>query len=257
MLLKRIYTTLVILSAVLNAGCNTLADARAAKGAGMSRIYEAPFDTVWKVIPQAVKESGLDLVSDNRQEGYVLAQRGISLFSYGENVAIFVEDVVRAAKTKVEVVSKKAMETNIFAPSWEKDILDRIGEKVGKVGNPIVKNHVTMGQPDMANRSGVDSLLNKELRQAHPPTGFAEVSNVEAVPRISERCRDIYRAWIARVAPKGFAVGTGACGSSSGVRPPKPDLPIDPAERALAICESFGKGACKLYAIDDAVVWKP
>lgn len=108
--------------------------------------------------------------------------------------------------------------------------------------------------------SGADAgeLLNTPLRAEHPSTGFAELGNVEAVPGLSAGCRDIYRKWITWTSPKGFAVGpAGNCGYSSGVRPPKPDLPIDPAERALTVCDRFGKGACKLYAIDDAVVWKP
>ena len=58
----------------------------------------------------------------------------------------------------------------------------------------------------------------------------------------------------ATVLPSGAA---GHCGYASGVKTPNPDLPTDPAQRALVACERAGNGACNLYAVDDAVVWKP
>lgn len=114
--------------------CSTMADARAAKGSGMTRTYDVSADAVWKAMPQVLKELGLDLAGDNRSEGYILAQRGISAFSYGENVAIFVETVNGVTKTRVEVVSKKALSTNVFAPSWEKEVLDTLDKKLKSQG---------------------------------------------------------------------------------------------------------------------------
>jgi len=128
---KKIFATVFTVAVLLSAsGCATLADARAAKGAGVSRTYSASQETVWKAIPPILAELGLQFVSDNKQEGYILAQRGITAFSYGENVAIFVESVGGVTKTRVEVISKKTMSTNIFAPSWENDILNKLDEKL-------------------------------------------------------------------------------------------------------------------------------
>mgnify|MGYP003526411240 CR=1 FL=1 len=130
-MLKR---TLFVLAAaatmVLMSGCTTLADARAAKGSGPSREYAASMDKVWNTIPVVLKELELPLVSQNRAEGTILAQRGVTAFSYGENVAIFVEPAGGATRTRVEIVSKKAMETNIFAPDWSEEILDKLGQKL-------------------------------------------------------------------------------------------------------------------------------
>jgi uncharacterized lipoprotein len=123
---------MLLLALVLSTGCSTLADARAGKGSGPSRVYSAPFDKVWAVIPTALKEVGIDYVGENKQEGYILAQRGVSFASYGENVAIFVEQDGDIAKTRVEVVSKKSMSTNIFAPNWAEPILNKIDEKLRK-----------------------------------------------------------------------------------------------------------------------------
>jgi hypothetical protein len=129
---KKIITAFFAIATLISAtGCSTLADARAAKGSGVSRVYEAPAAAVWKAMPAVLSEVGLQLVGDNKNEGYILAQRGVTAFSYGENVAIFIESVGGVTKTRVEAVSKKAMATNIFAPSWEKEILDKLGEKLG------------------------------------------------------------------------------------------------------------------------------
>lgn len=89
---KKIIAALFAIAVLVTAsGCATLADARAAKGSGVSRTYAAPHEVVWKTIPSVLTELGLPLVGENKQEGYILAQRGITAFSYGENVAIFVE----------------------------------------------------------------------------------------------------------------------------------------------------------------------
>lgn len=111
-------------------GCSTLADTRAAKGSGMSRTYAASQEAVWKAIPSVLADLGLQLVSENKQEGYILAQRGITGLSYGENVAIFVESAGGVAKTRVEVVSKKVSSMVLYAPNWESDILNTLDEKL-------------------------------------------------------------------------------------------------------------------------------
>lgn len=130
---KRIIAVFVAMTAIaFMSGCSTLADARSAKGSGLSREYSASMDQVWKAIPAVLAELSLPMVGDNRQEGYILAQRGVTALSYGENVAIFVESVNGVTRTRVEVVSKKTMATNVFAPDWSKEILDKLGEKLGQ-----------------------------------------------------------------------------------------------------------------------------
>jgi urocanate hydratase len=58
----------------------------------------------------------------------ILAQRGITAFSYGENVAIFIEDY-NGDQCRVEVVSKRAMETNVFAPDWSRSLFTYLDSK--------------------------------------------------------------------------------------------------------------------------------
>ena len=124
-LMKSIKIITLFLFAVIATGCTTLADSISAKGTGVSKTYNVSKDEIWPLAVNAVKSSKLDLVSDSKESGIILAQRGVSAFSYGENVAVFVDSP--SEKTcKVEVVSKRAMETNIFAPDWSVTILNNI-----------------------------------------------------------------------------------------------------------------------------------
>ena len=104
-------------------GCTTLADARKAQGEGVVKVYKADVDKTWQKTLQVLSKLKLEIATENKSEGYILAQRGMGVFqlSYGENVAIFLKSKA-AGETEVEVVSKKVMTTNIFAPDWAIDI---------------------------------------------------------------------------------------------------------------------------------------
>jgi len=224
MFLRSLCAALIAAVAIFNSGCATLADARAARETGEARIYDVPADAVWTALPGVLKEAGLDFVGDNRQEGYALAQRGISLLSYGEHVAIFVQEMRPGPKTRVEVVSKKAMATNVLAPNWEGEILDKLGQKLARPGAaPVV--------------AGID--------------------DVDAVP-LNERGKQGYRDWLTKKMPRAFVIGEGGAWNSSwGTTPANLGEPNDPVQRAMQNCQKRGVKNCKLYAVDDRVVWVP
>ncbi len=108
-------------------GCATLSDAVSAKGTGLAHTYAEPQKVVWKALPPIITGLGLSLVDENPEKGFILAQRGITAFSYGEDVAIFIEPL-NVNETRVEVVSKRALATNVFAPNWEVDILKKLDQ---------------------------------------------------------------------------------------------------------------------------------
>ncbi len=120
---------LILLCAFTIAGCTTLHDATSARGTGVSRTFERPFDSVWDAALLAVSESKLDLVASQRDRGEILAQRGMSAFSYGENVAIFVTEIATDSTT-VEVVSKRALATNVIAKNWTSELLNTIEQSL-------------------------------------------------------------------------------------------------------------------------------
>lgn len=108
-------------------GCATLSSVKASKGSGAWRVYVAPANIVWGKVLEAIAGSGLGVAESNPVEGYLLAETGISAFSWGEKIVVFV-DKIDDAHTRVEVVSKKVVTTNIFAYNWEQRILSKLDD---------------------------------------------------------------------------------------------------------------------------------
>jgi len=131
MLKKCIFGVLLAIVGLLQVGCATLADAKAAKGSGESRVYDKPLDIVWDATVEVIKASDLDLVSEDKKSGTILAQRSMTAFSWGENVAVFVQEADGKTSTRVEVVSKRTLATNITAANWGRIILGKLDDKIG------------------------------------------------------------------------------------------------------------------------------
>ena len=79
---------------------------------------------------ETVRSSGLAVATDNKERGMILAQGGVSAFSWGENVAIYVEDVGGKVRTRVEVINKRALATNITAADWESRIFEALDKRL-------------------------------------------------------------------------------------------------------------------------------
>ena len=98
--------------------------------------------------------------------------------------------------------------------------------------------------------------------QASPPpasfgSGYAALTDIDAVPYLDDRGREDYRAYIAHPTPKAFAIApTGQWGNAWTLRPANPAHPSDPTERALVLCSARAGVACKLYAVNGTVVWR-
>jgi hypothetical protein len=71
---------------------------------------------------------------------------------------------------------------------------------------------------------------------------------VEAIPYLKDKGRAAYRAFLEQPIPRAFAV------SSSGDWSWAEDGE-DPAAQVLASCKKNSAQPCKLYAIDNDVVW--
>jgi hypothetical protein len=89
----------------------------------------------------------------------------------------------------------------------------------------------------------------------YPSTNFAAVNDIAAVPYIQGRCREMYEDFTKRKQPKAFAIAPdGGCAISAGTSPPVQGDPFEPANRALVVC-ARKHSDCKLYSVDDNVVW--
>jgi uncharacterized protein YbjQ (UPF0145 family) len=87
-------------------------------------------------------------------------------------------------------------------------------------------------------------------------SGYANINDVDAVPYLSDKGREDYRAYLARPTPKAFALSpSGHWLSASTLVPGDASLPSDPTERAVAGCNRTSPTPCKLYAVNGSVVW--
>ncbi|OOG43930.1 PDZ domain-containing protein [Polaromonas sp. A23] len=79
-------------------------------------------------------------------------------------------------------------------------------------------------------------------------TGFAALDDIEAVPRLSAKGRELYREWLDKPFPRAVAISEkGAIARGYG------DVGV---AKALENCERF-KSPCRLYAVNDKVVFVP
>jgi dienelactone hydrolase len=86
---------------------------------------------------------------------------------------------------------------------------------------------------------------------APPSTGFARLDEASRIPYVKEEVKtDGYKKFLDSDIPRAFAISpSGAWGWRNG----NPDAP----QQAIENCQKFSKAPCRLYAVDDAVVWKP
>ncbi len=127
---KILFLAAALMSAMLVTGCADLADAKAARGQGVVHVYDQPFDTVWDALNASVNETELKIVSADKASGTLLAERAMTAFSWGEKVAIFVDRVTGKVSTRVEIVSKRALATNVTAPDWDKTLFKALDARL-------------------------------------------------------------------------------------------------------------------------------
>ena len=179
--------------------------------------------------------------------GYGQSSRLPSLWFYGDNDSYFSPFVFRgahagfvAAGGQAELVAYGLFGSDAHAmfgsraglPLW----LPRVLAAMAAVDLPVAVLHT------------LDELADLPVP---PASGFARVDELDRVPVRTDRARDGYAAWLRADAPKAFAIhpGLGHWASAWGGE--------RPLARALASCERFAKAPCRLYAVDETVVWSP
>jgi hypothetical protein len=120
---------LIASCSLLLAGCSSVQTAKESKGKGEARMYHKPVAEVWPEVKKAVAATGGTAEETNEAEHYVLASYGVSAFSWGEKVAVFCT-AAGAGSTKVEVVSKAALKTNITATNRAPQIFTQLDKSI-------------------------------------------------------------------------------------------------------------------------------
>jgi dienelactone hydrolase len=92
-------------------------------------------------------------------------------------------------------------------------------------------------------------IAKSALPESLVPSGFAQVNDVESVPISTAQRRDLYARFLASPLPRAFAIGpSGHVGFARG------DWAVG---RALGFCQARSGVTCRVYAVDDQVVWTP
>jgi hypothetical protein len=79
-------------------------------------------------------------------------------------------------------------------------------------------------------------------------TGYAAIDSVDAVPFLDEAGRDAYRKFLQQYPGRAFAISdSGAWSWAEGG--------YDPMSVAVANCQKQSSRPCRLYAVDNSVVW--
>lgn len=78
----------------------------------------------------------------------------------------------------------------------------------------------------------------------------------QVIPTVGQKASAAFSDWMKKPAPKAFALsGSGHWAAAWGNHSADAEMPRDPSERALLACGRQAKIQCRLYAVDDHVVW--
>lgn len=116
----------LVFAILLQSGCATVKDAEAKRGSGRVEVYEIPREKVWNSMLEVLGTTSLNIVSTDESKGEILARRKLTWFSFGENVAIYVEPANDNASTRVEVINVPRVESNTNYLDWETRIFTKL-----------------------------------------------------------------------------------------------------------------------------------
>jgi dienelactone hydrolase len=173
---------------------------------------------------------------------YGASNKIASLWMYGANDSLFGPDLV--SRMHDAFVRSGGAARLVEYAAFKRDahgmIASRDGEKIWwretesflkQIGMPTEERYKITAQPTL------------------PKSDFAKLEDADAVPYVGEHGRSAYREYLSKMTPRAFAVSpNGAwCWAEEGE---------DPDSRALATCEKKGGQPCRLYSVDENVVWR-
>ncbi|MEC5160474.1 MULTISPECIES: alpha/beta hydrolase family protein [unclassified Janthinobacterium] len=164
-----------------------------------------------------------------------------SLWMYGANDSYFGPHLV--GRMYRSFVHSGGTATLRVFPAFKRDAHVMLASRDGeKVWLPDVERFLRQ----------IDMPTAEVYAVAEPPTpartDFASLDDVEAVPYLPDSGREAYREFLGRLTPRAFALSaSGAWGWAEEGE--------SPDERAVAACQIKSSKPCRLYTVDDYVVW--
>lgn len=164
-----------------------------------------------------------------------------SLWFYGQNDSYFNHDLANRLHNAYMTSGGNAR--LVAYPAFKTDAHGMVGSRDGvKIWWPETEHFLR--QLGMPTQEVIAFAKNKPL----PKSDFAAIDNVDAIPYLKDTGREAYRVFLSKSLPRAFAVS--ASGEWSWA-----EEGDDPAERVLSSCQASSNSPCKLYAVDDYVVW--
>jgi len=164
-----------------------------------------------------------------------------SLWMYGQNDSLFGPEL--AGRMHASYVQAGGKARLVEFPAFKRDahgmLASRDGEKVWLQDTERFLQEI--GMP-------TEVVVDVAAPPTPPRTDYARLDDVDAVPFLSEHGRRAYREYLSKMTPRAFAVSPsgGWTWAEEGE---------DPDGRALATCSAKSKDPCRLYSVDDYVVW--
>ncbi|MFQ5786222.1 MAG: hypothetical protein ACE5H8_15555 [Alphaproteobacteria bacterium] len=106
-----------LLLTILLTGCASVDTVKEAQGEGVTKVYAAAYEPVYKAALSAAKTLELEVVEKNPEAGRIVLSHGVTPLSWGERIAVFLTKVDDRS-TEVEIVSKPVLEPLNFPPDW-------------------------------------------------------------------------------------------------------------------------------------------
>lgn len=164
-----------------------------------------------------------------------------SIWFYGENDNHFGPDL--AARLHNAYVQAGGKAKLVAYGAFKKDAHGMSGSRDGvKIWWPETEKFLKeLGMP-----TEPVLALSNEIKV--PQSEYAAIDNVDAIPYLKGSAREQYRVFLGKSYPRAFAVSpTGAWSWAEDGD--------DPVEQALADCQKNSSQPCRLYAVDNHVVW--
>ncbi|WP_042260899.1 dienelactone hydrolase family protein [Paraburkholderia heleia] len=174
--------------------------------------------------------------------------RVASLWLYGDNDSVWSPDLVTkmfAAYHDAQTGENRpaAMAKLVDFGAYKNDAHRLVGDRDGvKIWWPTVEAF-------LANRGLPTAVQYRVATPAAPRgTGFAQIDSVGAVPYVDQAGRDGYRNFLKQYPSRAFAVSdSGAWSWAEGGD--------NPMAVAISNCEKHSADPCRLYAVNNTVVW--
>ena len=158
------------------------------------------------------------------------------LFNYSENDLFFSPKISRGWFDRFNASGAGA--EYALQPAFGKDGHYLFGDTLG------VRYWLPTVEGFLGRHGVVFARLDQTDPERQPLLALDRVPNIK-----SDACKGLYRAFLESPGPRAYAVSDdGRCGFAGGLQ--------DAKDVAMRQCGNVAKGGCKLYAVDESVIWK-